>query len=379
MRYKNFLLLLMAPAIVLLDACNSQAPAPVANVPDTTEVQTLTLAKGRLTSAMTLPGQLLPFQTVDLYAKVNSFVKAIYVDVGSQVKKGQLLATLEAPELQAQTDESASLLHTQEAAWSASKATYDRLYKTSRIPGTVSPNELELALAKMNSDSAALAAARSHYMGAADWQSYLQVRAPFDGVISARNIYPGAYAGPAGKGSFIPLMTLQQQRRLRLVVDVPEAATAYFRDKDTVHFTVQTLPNRQFTATVTRMAGALDLQSRTEQLQMDVVNDNGLLLPGMYAQVQLDLTNSDQQFIVPIAAVTGNSNHIFVIRVRNGQTQWVTVQKGREADGKVEIYGDLQTGDQLVAAASDELKGGTLVKTKPADDQAFLLHPTQNH
>lgn len=363
MRYKTLPLLLIVPAIVLLGACNSKAPAIVAQGPDTTTVQTFTLEKGRLTSTMSLPGQLLPFQTVDLYAKVSSFVKAMYVDVGSEVKQGQLLAALEAPELAAQTDESASLIKTQEAAWSASKATYDRLYKTSRIPGTISPNELELALAKMNSDSAALAAARSHYAGSADIQSYLEVRAPFDGVISSRSIYTGAYAGPAGKGSSIPLMTLQQQRRLRLVVDVPEAATAYFRGKDTIHFTVQTLPGQVFTAQVTRMAGALDLQTRTEELQMDVVNGNGLLLPGMFAQVSLDLTNSEQQFIVPTGAVTGNSKNIFVIRVAGGKTRWVPVQEGREADGKVEIFGDLQVGDQLVAAATDELKSNTLVTT----------------
>ncbi|HVU98473.1 MAG TPA: efflux RND transporter periplasmic adaptor subunit [Puia sp.] len=385
MRLKFLQLIVLIPLAALFAACGEQTPAAIsqtatsqtaskpaaskpaatnaAEAPDTTTIQTLTLTKGHLTSTMTLPGQLLPFQTVDLYAKVNSFVKAMYVDVGSQVHKGQLLATLEAPELQAATDESASLLQTQEANWQASKATYDRLYKTSKIPGTVSPNELELALAKRNSDSAALAAARSHYLAAADIQSYLQVRAPFDGVISARNVYPGASAGPAGKGSSIPLMTLQQQRRLRLVVDIPEAATAYLHEKDTLRFTVQNLPGHLFVATVTRMAGALDLQLRTEQLQMDVVNDNGLLLPGMFAQVNFDLTNSDQQFIVPLSAVTANSKRIFVIRIIAGKTEWVTVQKGREADGKVEIYGDLKPGDQLVAAATDELKGGTLVKT----------------
>ena len=111
------------------------------------------------------------------------------------------------------------------------------------------------------------------------------------------------------------------------------------------------------------MAGALDLQLRTEQLQMDVVNDNGLLLPGMFAQVNLDLTNNDRQFIVPLSAVTANSKRIFVIRITAGKTEWITVQKGREADGKVEIFGDLKPGDRLVAAATDESKGGTLVKT----------------
>ncbi|HXB07969.1 MAG TPA: efflux RND transporter periplasmic adaptor subunit [Puia sp.] len=352
------------PIGLVFSSCGSQAPAAAhAAIDSAVAVQTLSLSKGRLTSNMTLPGQLLPFQSVDLYAKVNSFVKEMYVDVGSRVHKGQLLATLEAPELQSATDEAASLLHTQEATFRASKATYDRLYATSKIPGTVSPNELELADAKMSSDSANLAAARSHYRQSTDLQGYLEVRAPFDGVISSRNIYPGAYAGPAGKGSFIPLMTLQQQHRLRLSVAVPEAATAYFHDGEDIRFTVQTLPGHVFTAAVTRMAGALDLQTRTEQLQMDVVNDNGLLLPGMFAQVMLDLTNTDKQFIVPQTAVTANSKRIFVIRVAGGRTEWVTVQKGRESDGKVEIFGDLKEGDQLVATATDELNAGTSVKT----------------
>jgi len=362
--------IVLASLCALLTACGNKPPINPGDKSDTVTVQTIALSKGRLTSTMTLPGQLLPFQSVDLYAKVNSFVKDMYVDVGSKVHKGELLATLEAPELQAAMDESASLLHTAEATYHASKATYDRLYATSRIPGTISPNELELANAKMSGDSANLAAARSKYQESADLQGYLKVRAPFNGVISTRNIYPGAYAGPAGKGSFLPLMTLQQQSLLRLVIAVPEAATAYFREKDTVHFTVQTLPGRTFTATITRLAGSLDMQLRTEQLQMDVPNNNGLLLPGMFAQVSLDMTNSDKQFIVPLTAVTGNSKRIFVIRVAGGKTQWVSVEKGREVGGNIEIYGGLKEGDplkegdQLVINATDELKDGTTVNTQ---------------
>ena len=357
---------LLAPFCLLLFACGNKPAAGVTATgkgaeTDSVFVQTFPLSKGQLSTNLILPGQLLPFQSVDLYAKVNSFVKDMFVDVGSEVRKGQLLATLEAPELQAAMDESASLLHTQEAMYRASSATYRRLYSTSKIPGTVSPNELEIADAKMSSDSANLAAARSKYRESADLQEYLQVRAPFDGVISSRNTYPGAYAGPAGKGSFIPLMTLQEQAKLRLVIDVPEAATGYFKQKDSVQFTVETLPGRVFIATVTRMAGSLDMQLRTEQMQMDVFNSKKVLLPGMFAQVTLDMTNSEKQFIVPAQAVAANSKRIFVIRIVNGKTEWVSVQKGREANGKVEIYGDLNEGDQLVANATDELKGGTTV------------------
>jgi membrane fusion protein, multidrug efflux system len=350
------------PIIALIAAsCGNHAAVPAAPVSDTAIVQTFSLSKGQLTTHMELPGELRPFQTVDLYAKVNSFVKNMYVDVGSQVHKGQLLVTLEAPEMEAAMNNAASLLHTQEALYRASKANYDRLYRTSKIPGTISPNDLDLANGRMGADSANLAAARSRYQEAAALTDYLEVRAPFDGVVSSRNTYPGAAAGPAGKGSFIPLLTLQEQTKLRLVIAVPEAATGYFHQNDTIHFTVQTLPGQAFSARVSRLAGSLDMQLRTEQLEMDVANKEKVLLPGMFAQVSLDLTNDKKVFIVPQTAVTGNSKNIFVIRIDQGKTEWVSVEKGRQSAGNVEIYGDLQEGDQLVSNGTDELKSGTPV------------------
>jgi RND family efflux transporter MFP subunit len=361
-RYPFFII---ASLLSLLAASCGSAPRPSASqLPDTTVVQTFPLSKGRLTTHLELPGELRPFQSVDLYAKVNSFVKEMYVDVGSKVRKGTLLATLAAPELEDALNASAALLHTQEALYKASKATYDRMYRTSKFPGTIAPNELDMAYAKMGADSANLAAARSRYQEAEAMQGYLEVRAPFDGVVSSRNMYDGAYAGPAGKGSSIPLMTIQEQARLRLIIAVPEAATAYFSQKDMVHFTVQTLPGKEFTASISRLAGSLDMQLRTEQLEMDVYNKDNTLLPGMFAQVSLDLTNTKKVFVVPKTAVTGNSRQIFVISVVNGRTEWIPVQKGRDNGDKVEIFGDLQEGSQLVSAATDELKKGTPVKIK---------------
>jgi len=361
---------LAAPVMfaLLAASCGSHPNTTVSQISDTTVVQTIHLSKGALTTHMGLPGELRPFQTVDLYAKVNSFVKDMSVDVGSEVHKGQLLVTLEAPELQDALNASAALLHTQEAVYKASKANYDRMYRTSQIPGTISPNDLDMAYAKMGADSANLAAASSRYQESAALQGYLQVRAPFDGVVSARNVYAGAYAGPAGsagstgKGSSIPLLTLQEQAKLRLVIAVPEAATGYFRQKDTVHFTVQTLPGQEFTAFISRLAGSLDMQLRTEQLEMDVYNKDKTLLPGMFARVSLDLTNDKKVFVVPKKTVTGNSKQIFVIRITNGRTEWIPVQKGRETADQVEIFGNLQEGDQLVDAATDELKSGMPVQ-----------------
>jgi len=362
----KYIISFVAPILlwIITASCGAHADAAVNQAPEQTVVQTFSLSKGQLTTHMTIPGELRPFQSVDLYAKVNSFVKKLFVDVGSVVKKDQLLVILEAPEMQDASNTAAQIIQTNKAYYAASRATYERMYKTSKIPGTISPNDLEIAYDKMKSDSSNLMAAQSSYHESTNLNRYLEVRAPFDGVISASNVYPGAYAGPAGAGSVIPLLTLQEQAKLRLVIAVPEAATDYFNLGDTVHFSVRTLPGKDFTATVSRVAGALDLQLRTEQLQMDVINKNKILLPGMFAQVSLDLTNTDKVFVVPQSAVTENTKQVFVIRITNGKAEWVPVQRGRESDGNIEIYGKLQEGDQIVQLATDELRNGATVMTK---------------
>jgi membrane fusion protein (multidrug efflux system) len=362
----KYIISLAAPIMlwILASSCGNDSQGMTIPKPEQIFVQTFSLSKGQLTTHMTIPGELRPFQSVDLYAKVSSFVKKLLVDVGSVVKKDQLLVVLEAPEMLDAANTAAQVIQTNEAYYAASKATYERMYQTSKIPGTISPNDLDIAYAKMNSDSSNLMAARSSYNESTNLNRYLEVRAPFDGVISTSNLYAGAYAGPAGAGSVIPLLTLQEQAKLRLVIAIPEAATAYFKLGDSVHFTVKTLSGKDFTATVSRVAGSLDLQLRTEQLQMDVANKDKTLLPGMFAQVSLSMTNTDKVFIVPESAVTENSKQVFVIRVRNGKTEWVPVKKGREGDGNVEIFGTLQEGDQLVNTATDELRSGTQIQVE---------------
>jgi len=360
MKTYHFIAILLTGGI--LASCQSKQQTPT-SAPPTVSVKTFKLNDGTLNTTMSLPGVLQPYQTVDLYAKVNGFIKNMTVDVGSQVHRGQLLMTLDAPEMTAALSQAQEDLHTKEAVYHGSKANYDRLLKTSKMPGTISPNDLDMAHAKMSADSSALLAARSAYQQAADLRNYLEVRAPFDGVISSRNVYPGAYVTPSDKSSNKPMLTLQEQSRLRLVVDVPEAATGYFSDKDTVHFTVKILPGKQFTAAINRMAGSLNDETRSEQMQMDIANQGKVLLPGMFAQVMLRLTNAQKTFVVPQSAVTQNSRNIFVIRVVNQRAQWVNVQKGRETPDSLEIYGGLKTGDLLISNATDELKNGAAVNT----------------
>lgn len=361
--FKLLIPVLVLPALSLLPAgCNSSAtpPAPKAD-PASSAAATFLLAEGHLNTTLVLPGELAPFQTVDLYAKENSFVKDMFVDVGSEVRKGQLLVTLEAPELETQIKEAASLWHTREALFNGSKATYQRLLHTSRIPGTIPANDLDNAYAKMSADSADLLAARSRYEETMQMRDYLEIRAPFAGIISTRNVYAGAYVGPAGKGSDKPMLTLQEQKKLRLQIDIPEAAVGYLALKDTIHFSVRPFPGRTFTAAISRMAGSMNTQLRTEHIEMDVQNDKRELLPGMFAQVSLSFQNAQKTFVVPASAIAGNSQQVFVIRDANGKAQWVNIRKGRERPDSVEVYGDLHPNDRLVLKASDEIRDGAVL------------------
>ena len=174
-------------AATMLQSCHSSSKEeqpesdPTAKAP---AYKVTTVEKGRLSSTLEIPGELVAFQQVDLYSKVNSFVKKMYVDVGSEVKAGQLLATMEAPEINSQLTGAESRLKSVEALYTASKAYYNRLLETSKTPGTISPADLDAALAKQNSDYAQLEAAKAAYREITDNKNYLEIRAPFSGVRS---------------------------------------------------------------------------------------------------------------------------------------------------------------------------------------------------
>jgi len=366
MRSKHILFLALAGWGIIPAACNSshgekKADNPVAPAPAATEV--FSLEKEKLSTSFQTPAELIAWQQVDLYAKENSFVRKLYVDVGSEVKAGQLLVSLEAPELNSRLAAAESRLKSQEAIYTASKSQYDRLLETSKTPGTISQNDLDQAAARKNSDLAQLEAAKAAHKEVTITQGYLEIRAPFNGVISARNANPGAYVGPSGKGSEFPMFTLQEQRKLRLVVAVPEALTGYLDTKHAVLFNVKARPNETFKGIVNRSSGALDARLRSERIEIDVENNSKKLLPGMIAEVNIPFPAKDSTLTIPKSALVNSTERVFVIRIVNNKAEWVDVKRGRDAGGKIEIYAStLQPGDQLVKKASEEIRNGSDVK-----------------
>ncbi|MET7258424.1 efflux RND transporter periplasmic adaptor subunit [Dyadobacter fermentans] len=325
-------------------------------------VDAFPLKKEQLVSNIQIPGELIAYQQVDIYAKVSSFVKKLHVDVGSEVREGQLLATMEAPELTSQLVTSESRLKSFEAIYQASKANYERLLETSKTPGTVSQNDLDVALAKQRSDLAQLDAARSASREITDTRNYLEIRAPFSGIISARNVSTGAYVGPSGKGSEFPLFTLVEQRKLRLVVSVPEQYTSYLKNQSQVTFKVKSLPNQNFPAKVSRLAGALDVRLRSQRTEMDVINSDRKLLPGMIAEVSIPLSGDVNTFAVPRTAVLNSTQGTYVIKVVDKRAVWVPVKTGSSGTEKTEIFGDVKEGDVLVKVANEEIRDNSDLK-----------------
>jgi membrane fusion protein, multidrug efflux system len=341
-------------------------------------IDTVSVRSQTIQRTVILPGEILPYQQVLLHAKVSGYVERVLVDRGSPVHQGQLLATLSAPEIQAQTSELEARLQSAESAraeaeaqLAGAEATYDRLKSASATAGAIAGNELiqaekrvDAQRAVVKSSESAAAAARAALSGARQMQSYLHLTAPFSGVITERYVHPGALVGP-GNGSAGAMLELEQISRLRLVVPVPESLVAGIHTGARVSFRVPAYPGRTFSAFVARIDRALDPKTRTMSVELDVTNTRNELSPGMYPQVDWPAGSATPSLLVPQTAVVTTTERTFVIRVRNGHAEWVNVRKGTPQGGDaVEIFGPLSAGDQVIRRATDEIRDGSAISAR---------------
>lgn len=343
------------------------AIAPVA-WPQTVDLVPVVL---RQTSRMAeLPGEFLPFLSVSLHAKVPGYVERILVDRGSRVEDGQLLAELSAPEMAARIAEAESRVQgiesdrvQAEAQVAAAQSTYERLKKASETPGAIAGNELiqmgkqvEAAQALVRSREQAKHAAEAAVKTERELQSYLRITAPFDGVVTDRLVHPGALVGPDANPV---LLTIQQISKLRLVVAVPEEYVAGITEGAKVTFQVPAYPERPYSGILARVSHALDKGTRTMAVELDVVNRDGTLAPGMYPTVKWPVRRSRATLFVPNTSVVTTTERIFVIRNKDGRAEWVDVRKGAADGDLIEVLGDVKVGDRIVRHANDEMREGT--------------------
>jgi membrane fusion protein, multidrug efflux system len=380
------ILTIVLVASLAIEACGggdgSSRAAPVTAGPAAIEV--VRVVERSLDVPLSLPGELTAFQSVAIFPRVTGFVKAVNVDRGSKVRAGQLLASLEAPELVAQRSEAQSKLQAAEAQLSvarakadADKGTFARLKAASATPGVVAGNDV--VIAEKTADGSAnqvlaaeqsVEAARQVLNALRDMEGYLRMTAPFAGVITERNVHPGALVGPSTSGAgATPLLRLVDTDQLRLVVPVPEAYTAEMRSGAEIPFTVAAYPGQSFSGKVARIAQAVDVSTRTMAVELDVANGDGRLAPGTFCQVRWPVRRSGPSLFVPSASVATTTDRTFVIRIRNGKTEWVDVKTGLTSGALVEVFGDLRAGDEIAGRGTDELRPGTDVRpreSKPA-------------
>jgi RND family efflux transporter MFP subunit len=319
-----------------------------------------------------LPGEFQPFLSVTLHAKVPGFVERVLVDRGSNVKQGDLLVELSAPEMAAQIAEAESKVQAAEAdrlqaeaQLEAAQSTYDRMKKAAETPGAIAGNELiqaekqvDAAKALINSRRQASRAVEASVQSLKDMQAYLKITAPFDGVVTDRLVHPGALVGSGTE----PLLIIQQVSRLRLVVAVPEEDVGGIARGGKVEFRVPAYPERTFSGTVARAAHALDQKTRTMPVELDVFNSDGSLSPGMYPAVKWPVHRSRPALFVPKTSVVTTTERMFVVRDQNGRAQWVDVRKGAEDGDLVEVIGNLQPGDRVIRRATDEIRDGATLQ-----------------
>ena len=336
-----------------------------------TPLETATVVSQTLDKTVTIPGDLSPYQGVNLNARVPGFVESVVVDRGSWVKRGQLLARLSAPELRSQRLEAEAKVQAiraqeaeAEAKTVAAQSTYDRLKAASATAGVVAGHDLEIAertleaaRAHVNALKSGGGAAEAAVRSVAEMEAYLELTAPFDGVITERNVHPGSLVGP----STVPLLRIEQVSRLRLTVPVPEAYVGTIMRGAKVEFRVSAFPDQPFQGVIARPAHTLDMKTRSMLVELDVSNPRQTLAPGMFAEVRWPVSRSKASLFVPTTAVVRTSERQFVVRVRDGVAEWVDVRRGELNGTVIEVFGGLREGDVIVRRGNDEIRPGTRI------------------
>ncbi|MFI5193462.1 MAG: efflux RND transporter periplasmic adaptor subunit [Chitinophagales bacterium] len=353
---------LFISSFVLLTACSSEGASDKKTEKKANAVVHYVLAtveKKGVASKVKLPGQLAAYEEVSIYPKVTGYVKSVLVDIGSRVSTGQLLMELEAPELVQASLEAQEKYARSQADFSIDKEHYQRLLEASNTAGAISPLDLSTLKSKMAADSALSNAEKSNWQMQQTMLAYLKVTAPFNGVITERNVHPGALISSASKDK--PMLELKQVAHLRLQVDIPENIAVNLKDKDSISFYTSASPDTRLTGFISRKSMNVNTQFRSERMEIDVMNKDGRLSPGMYADVLVYSKGNPNAWMVPLSAVITSTERKYVITVHNQKASKVDVTTGNQASREIEVYGDLHNGDQIIIHPDEDIKDGDTI------------------
>jgi RND family efflux transporter MFP subunit len=319
-----------------------------------------------------LPGNVQPFITSPIFARTNGYLKKWYVDIGSRVTAGQLLAVIDAPEVDQQLEQALSNLKTARANLALAEITKNR-FQGLLGSHAVSQQEVDNAVGSYNANKATVEANEANVKQLQALQSFERVYAPFDGVVTARNTDIGDLidAGSSG-GVKTDLFHIAQDAQLRVYVNVPEEYSQEISDGMTADLSLAEFPGRSFQGRLVRTADAISMTTRTLLIEIDVDNP-GILLSGSYAEVHLKVPTQASTLLIPVNTLIFRSEGLHVGIVKDGKVVLTTVTAGHDLGNTIEIVAGLNAGDQIIVNPPDSIVSGQAVRvvqaTLPGDSK----------
>jgi RND family efflux transporter MFP subunit len=370
---KRLLWFLAAPLLLAGSAffglqARQQQSQQLTNVTKSLAVQPVSLIhpdRGKSSSDLSLPGMIQAFSQSPVYARVDGYVRTWYADIGAHVTKGQLLAEIDAPEVDQQLNQARAVLKQAETNLELARITaprYQELIKTNSVSQQeVDQNNQNLAAQDANVQAAVAAVNRLEQM-----QGFEKIVAPFEGIITERKTDFGDLVNAGNAGAGRELFRISQNNVVRVFVTVPEEFSSEVKPGTKASMDVISLPNRRFAASVTRTADSIDANSRTLTVELDVPNSSGELLPGGYANVHFQLPLKVAPLVLPASTILFQADGPQV-GIVNGQNK-VELRKvtlGHDFGDTIEIMSGVRRGDALIANPPDSLTNGMRVAPQP--------------
>ncbi len=308
-----------------------------------------------------LPGNAQAYVATPIFARTNGYLKSWNFDIGAHVKGGQLLAVIETPEIDRQLDQARADLATAQANYDLSKTTaarYETLFKTD----SVAKQDVDDRIGDLQAKKAMLDSAAFNVRRLEEMQHFQNVYAPFDGVITARNIDIGALIDAGGNAPGKELFDIAATNRLRVYINVPQQYSRDVKPGGAADLTQAEFPGRRFPGKIVRTSDSIDPVSRTLLTEVDVNNPTGELLPGAFLSVHLKLKSETAALVIPVNTLIFRSSNMQVAVVRNNKAELVPITIGRDYGTEVEVLSGLTAQDAIVENPSDSLTSGTEVR-----------------
>jgi RND family efflux transporter MFP subunit len=360
----------VALGIVIFIGLHSRSKAEANLVRTTDEDSVPTVAvihpvpSGAAAQEIVLPGNVMAFIDTPIYARTSGYLKAWYADIGAHVKQGELLAIISSPEVDRQLQQARADLVTAQTNAGLAQTNATR-YQGLLAQNAVSQQDRDTFVSQAQATRSAVQAAQANVQRLQEMQSFEKIYAPFDGVITARNTDIGGLIAAGQNTAAQELFHLSAIRKLRVYVSVPEADSQSVQTGATETLTLDEFPGQVFHGVIVRNAHAIDSASRTLNVEIDVDNPQGRIMPGAYAFVHLRLiaqaNSAAESLIIPADALLFRAEGLRVGVVRGGVAQVIPVTIGRDYGSKVEIVRGLLPTDNVILNPADSLVSGTAV------------------